>query len=227
MFGDEVDRAVGVFESSPDEEGGCSGDCAEALPAAPGDEDVGESGLVLDVEEGGAAGGHGALPVGDDPGDADPRTVGVPGQRGGGRDSEGIEAVSQVIGGVPVGRDPGGPEIRDGRLDGLHAGQRWRVHAGGGAGQLTGSLLGGGAGGPESFAAVVAEAVEGAGGGERFEVAGGEAGDAPGEVVDTGEGSVAVTLGDDRLGGVIANGSDGIESECRVSRFLAVRLVED
>src|SRR5689334_14797671 len=74
LVGDEVEDAVGGVLQDPAYDECCrrARDAPVAGPRARRDHDVEQAGLVLEVEEGDAAGGAGALAVGDQSGDLDP-----------------------------------------------------------------------------------------------------------------------------------------------------------
>ena len=66
MVGDDVDDAFAALEAATDQHRrSFPGNLAEPRPAALGDHDIDQAGLVLEVEERDALSGHGALTVGD------------------------------------------------------------------------------------------------------------------------------------------------------------------
>ena len=95
---------------------------AVAGPEAGGADDVEHAGFVFEVEEGDAAGGGGALAVGDGAADEDAGAVGDVGDGGGGDGAEVVEVVAEEFDGVVVGGDAGGPHVGDGQFDRGHAG---------------------------------------------------------------------------------------------------------
>jgi hypothetical protein len=107
---------------------------------------------------------------------------------------------------VGVRGQAGGPDVGDEFVDGVHAGQHRRVHAGGRAGQPVVAFLRGGAGGPEGLAAGQPEAGERVGGGQRLQVRGGQLG-AAGQVDHVAVGAVGVAFVFDALGDVVAEGA--------------------
>src|SRR5512133_2157509 len=70
LVGNHVDDALGPLQPPPDQQGGGGpADPPVAGPDAPGADHVDQPGLVLEVQEGGPAGGRRALPVGHHPAD--------------------------------------------------------------------------------------------------------------------------------------------------------------
>ena len=93
-----------AFQDAADHQGrGAGGDPAEPRPAALGDDDVDEAGLVLEVHERDALGGGRALAVGDHAADDHLGAVGHRAQRLGGQHAAAGELVAPEAGGVPVG----------------------------------------------------------------------------------------------------------------------------
>jgi hypothetical protein len=175
------------------------------------DDDVDQAGLILDRDEGDAAGAGWSLPVGDDAADEHPGAVVERGELRGWDDTELVEAATDERGGVVVSGDPGSPQVSDELLGFGHRRQRRQSRVRGGV-ELSGPVAGRRPGGPQRVATGEAEAVEGAGGGERFDLIGGEA-DAAGEVGDRGVRAVGVALAGDSGGQRLADGAHAGQPE--------------
>src|SRR5690606_7383338 len=105
LGGDHVDHVVGAaLEAAADEQGRRgAGDDAVALPAAAGDHDVDQAGLVLEVDERDPRRGRRALAVGDHTADQHPGAVGHRAQLLRGDRAAAVEVGAQEADRVAVG----------------------------------------------------------------------------------------------------------------------------
>src|SRR6266540_2499340 len=171
---DDVDHAVVVLAAAAHQQRtGLAGHPAEALPHPARADHVREAGLVLEVDERGAARGGRPLPVGDHAGDQYPGVRRLVAQPAGGHHAEPVQPVPDELGGVPARGDPGGPQVGHRLLHVAHPGQ----HRGGGrlgAGQLSAAQPADRAGRPQRLPAAHPEAVQRASGGQRLDHRGGQ-----------------------------------------------------